>query len=158
MTLLDQRRLDRILKRMAYQIIEKSKGYSVDMIGLNERGYAVGSRIASIIEENTDCTATLQSLRVEEDEALSTHTRKNKHLFIVDDVVYSGATMFRALTSIPGLEEYDSVTVVAVVDRGHRKLPIGADIVGVTVPTKVNEHVEFELKNSHPNQVLLTKI
>ena len=156
MTLLDEHRLDRILNRMAYQIIEKSKGHAVDLIGLNERGYAVGKQIASIISKNNG-SVHLQLLEVNENSSKPNLTKQNNQLLIVDDVVYSGATMFRALTCIENPEEYESITVAAVIDRGHRKLPVGADIVGVKIPTKVNEHVEFQLKNGLPHQVLLSK-
>ncbi|MFO7848030.1 MAG: phosphoribosyltransferase family protein [Balneolaceae bacterium] len=157
MILLDQRRLDRILNRMAFQVIEKSKGQPVDLIGLNTRGYAVAKRIAAIISENSGGTVNLQSLSVNSGEPAYIPPMKNSQLLIVDDVVYSGATMFRALTSIEQPEDYDSITVAAVVDRGHRKLPVGAGIVGIKIPTKVNEHVEFQLKEGQPHSVFLTK-
>ena len=66
--------------------------------------------------------------------------------------------MFRALTLIPELYNYEFVTVAAVIDRGIGKLPVAADIVGLKIPTKVNEHVDFQLKNNQPHQVLLIKI
>lgn len=157
MELLDQRRLDRIIKRMAFQVVEKSRGHTIDLIGLNERGFFVAQQLKQIITKDAGCTADLYHLNIEEDEELEPVEKRNDELVIVDDVIYSGSTMFRALTSIPELYNYEFVTVAAVVDRGHRKLPVAADIVGLKVPTKVNEHVDFQIKNKKPYQVLLTK-
>lgn len=157
MVLLDHRRLDRIIKRMAFQVIEKSRGHTIDLIGLNERGFSVAKQLKQIITTDAGCTADLYALNIETDETFEPAGKRNDELVIVDDVIYSGSTMFRALTSISELYNYEFVTVAAVVDRGHRKLPVAADIVGLKVPTKVNEHVDFQVKDCNPFQVLLTK-
>lgn len=157
MVLLDHRRLNRIIKRMAFQVVEKSRGHTIDLIGLNERGFSVAKQLKQIITADAGCTADLYALNIEANEQFEPSGKRNDELVIVDDVIYSGSTMFRALTGIPELFNYEFVTVAAVVDRGHRKLPVAADIVGLKVPTKVNEHVDFQIKNHKPFQILLTK-
>ena len=157
MVLLDQQRLSRIIKRMAFQIVEKSRGHSVDLIGLNERGFAVAGMIEAFINRDAGSKTKLHQMVVDRDDVLKIPEKKNDELVIVDDVIYSGSTMFRALTLIPELHDYEYVTIAAVIDRGHRKLPVAADIVGLKIPTKVNEHVDFQVKNKQPNRVLLTK-
>lgn len=157
MVLLDHQRLTRIIKRMAFQVIEKSRGQAVDLIGLNERGFAVAKLMQKFITEGVGSKAELHQLFINEGEIPENFTKTSDELVIVDDVIYSGSTMFRALTSIPELYNYEFVTVASVIDRGHRKLPVAADIVGFKVPTKVNEHVDFQLRDGHPYQVLLTK-
>lgn len=157
MILLDQNRLNRILKRMAYQVIEKSGGRNIDMIGLNERGYAVAQIIKSHISSDSSVRVHQNQLYVDGTGKTEKMNRVNDVLVISDDVIYSGITMFNALNNIPELYGYKDVFVAAVIDRGHRKLPVEAGIVGVTVPTKVNEHVDFQLKHTKPYQVLLTK-
>lgn len=157
MILLGHNRLHRILKRMAYQIVEKSGGRDVDMIGLNERGMAVGREIARFISEDGESEVNLTQFSVDEGPKSEPLQQKNRDLILVDDVVYSGKTMFRALNSIPELYNYEFVTIATVIDRGHRKIPVKADIVGLKVPTKANEHVEFRLKNNQPHNVILIK-
>lgn len=157
MILLDNRRLHRILKRMAYQIVEKTGGRDVDMIGLNERGMAVGRELAGNILKDGETSVNLSQFLVDTAEKPESFQQKNKYLVIVDDVVYSGETMFRALNGIPELYNYEFVTMAAVIDRGHRKIPVKAGIVGLEVPTKVNEHVQFEIKNDEPHKVVLIK-
>lgn len=157
MILLDQNHLNRILKRMAFQAIETSAGRNFDLIGLNERGFAVASVMKSFIAEDSSVHVHLNQLFVDGTSETGKTDRNNDVLIISDDVIYSGKTMFKALNSIPELYEYNDVFVAAVIDRGHRKLPVEAGIVGHTVPTKINEHVDFQLKNSKPYRVLLTK-
>lgn len=157
MILLDHNKLNRILKRMAYQVIETSGGRDIDLIGLNERGFAVASIIKTHITSDSDLSVHLNKLTVEGAKPKEHVTRKNEVLIIADDVIYSGKTMFRALNNIGELYKYKDVYVAAVIDRGHRKLPVQAGIVGVVVPTKINEHVDFQLQNHKPYQVLLTK-
>lgn len=157
MILLDHKRLHRILKRMAYQVVEKSGGRDVDMIGLNERGMAVGREIARFISEDGESAVNLTQFSVNEEMGRESLEQKNRDLILVDDVVYSGETMFRALNSVPELYNYEFVTIATVIDRGHRKIPVKADIVGLKVPTKANEHVEFRLKNNLPHHVILMK-
>jgi pyrimidine operon attenuation protein/uracil phosphoribosyltransferase len=157
MVLLDHQQLTRIIKRMAFQVVEKAKGHPVDLIGLNERGYAVAETIRKIITDEAGGKASLHQMKVDQNENPVVPEIENDELIIVDDVIYSGSTMFRALTLIPELYQYEFVTVASVIDRGHRKLPVAADIVGLKIPTKVNEHVDFQLKNNKPHQVLLTK-
>lgn len=157
MVLLDQQRLSRIIKRMAFQVVEKSRGHSVDLIGLNERGYAVAGMMESFITHDAGSKARLHQMVIDRDDEPEIPDKKSDELVIVDDVIYSGSTMFRALTVILELYNYEFVTVATAVDRGHRKLPVAADIVGFKIPTKVNEHVDFQLKNGQPYQVILAK-
>jgi len=157
MILLDQSRLNRILKRMAYQVIEQSGGHNIDMIGLNERGFAVARIIKSHITSDSPVQVHQTQLFVDGTVESKKTERVNDILIITDDVIFSGKTMFKALQTLSGLYKYNEVYVAAVIDRGHRKLPVEAGIVGLTVPTKVNEHVDFQLKNKKPYQVLLTK-
>jgi len=157
MVLLDQSRLNRILKRMAYQVIEKSGGRNIDIIGLNERGFAVAEVIKSHITSNSALDAYQTQLYVDDTHGSKNTKKENDVLIITDDVIYSGRTMFKALQNLPELYKYSDVYVAAVIDRGHRKLPVEASILGFAVPTKVNEHVDFQLKDKKPYQVLLTK-
>ncbi|WP_209388439.1 phosphoribosyltransferase family protein [Rhodohalobacter sp. SW132] len=158
MILLDQNRLQRILKRMAYQLVETSAGRNIDLVGLNERGYSVASVLEEHMTKEINIDVSLHQLFVDGTAETSGFTRKNKVLIAADDVIYSGKTMFKALNHIEELYDYEDVYVAAVIDRGHRKLPVEAGIVGVEVPTKINEHVDFQLKNNKPHQVLITKI
>jgi pyrimidine operon attenuation protein / uracil phosphoribosyltransferase len=44
-TLMDRPRIERTIKRIAYQVAEKAKNRKIFLVGLNERGYAVAKEI-----------------------------------------------------------------------------------------------------------------
>lgn len=159
MILLNNSRLNRTIKRMAFQVVEEAGGEPIIMVGLNERGYSVASLMKKYIHEEGAAEVNLLQLFVGEKKELSIEQSipEKAILVIVDDVIFSGITMFNALESIPELTSFKNVYVAAVIDRGHRKVPVQAGIVGVTVPTKLNEHVDFRLSIDKPNEVLITK-
>ncbi|MEX0661328.1 MAG: phosphoribosyltransferase family protein [Balneolaceae bacterium] len=159
MILLDKGQLTRIIKRMAYQVVEEARGKPICMIGLNERGFAVVSVMKEYVSEALGSEFTVHQLWAEDDSTFNFDDKieENTVLVMVDDVIFSGLTMFKALNKIPELTSFNNVCVAAVVDRGHRKLPVQAGIVGLKVPTKLNEHVDFQLSENQPHKVILLK-
>jgi pyrimidine operon attenuation protein/uracil phosphoribosyltransferase len=65
---------------------------------------------------------------------------------LVDDVLYTGRTVRAALDAMMSFGRPRSIRFCCMVDRGHRELPISADMVGVTVPTHPSEEVRVFLK------------
>ena len=67
-------------------------------------------------------------------------------IVIVDDVLYTGRTVRAAIGEIFDYGRPARVQLAALVDRGHRELPIRPDYVGKNIPTsqqqRVNVHVE----------------
>ncbi|MBI3178922.1 MAG: bifunctional pyr operon transcriptional regulator/uracil phosphoribosyltransferase PyrR [Deltaproteobacteria bacterium] len=71
---------------------------------------------------------------------LTAHT-----VVLVDDVLYSGRTVRAAIDAILDYGRPRAVRLAVLVDRGLRELPIGADVVGLSLSTKPNEHVDVQL-------------
>ncbi|MFU8812532.1 MAG: phosphoribosyltransferase family protein [Balneolaceae bacterium] len=159
MILLDQDRTQRTLVRMAFQIIEKAAGDPLCLVGINERGYAVASVLKRIIAENREEPVHLVSLNADDDsqKPISPPVNGRAILVMVDDVIFSGRTMYRAIQKVQNLNQFRKTIVATLADRGHRTLPIYAEIVGLDVPTKLNEHVECVLHQQNPHQVILTR-
>jgi len=67
---------------------------------------------------------------------------------LVDDVLFTGRTVRAALNAICDLGRPARVRLATLVDRGHREIPIQADVVGVNVVTDHSDHVRVHL---HPN-------
>src|SRR4051794_4804983 len=67
-------------------------------------------------------------------------------IVLVDDVLYTGRTIRAALNSICDLGRPARVRLVALVDRGHRELPIRADAVGLVVQTDRSETVRVRVR------------
>jgi pyrimidine operon attenuation protein/uracil phosphoribosyltransferase len=57
-------------------------------------------------------------------------------IILVDDVLFTGRTVRAALNAICDLGRPSRVRLAALIDRGHRELPVQPDVVGRTVPTE----------------------
>jgi len=159
--LMSKSRLTRTIERIAYQILEMSHGSNIVLIGLNQRGYCIASQIQSIIEksEGKSSCSLLQYRIDEEPEAVpgmpETYQGNNLATFLVDDVIFSGKTMFKAIKNLHNLEEKSAVYTAVLIDRGHRKVPVHASVSGIKVPTKLNEHVKLEFEGMEPEKAIL---
>ncbi|MDP6979850.1 MAG: bifunctional pyr operon transcriptional regulator/uracil phosphoribosyltransferase PyrR [Myxococcota bacterium] len=72
-------------------------------------------------------------------------------VLIVEDVVSTGRTIRAAMDAMIDFGRPTSVQVVALVDRGHRELPIKIDYVGKNIPTQVGDKVKFRSKGTTPS-------
>jgi pyrimidine operon attenuation protein/uracil phosphoribosyltransferase len=64
----------------------------------------------------------------------------------VDDVLYTGRTIRSALDALIDFGRPLSIQLIALVDRGHRELPIKADYVGKNLPTSLKQSVRVRLQ------------
>lgn len=67
----------------------------------------------------------------------------NRHLILVDDILYTGRTVRAAMNEIFDYGRPSSITLVVLVERGGRELPIKADIVGTRLNLAASEHVKL---------------
>jgi len=65
---------------------------------------------------------------------------------LVDDVLFTGRTVRAALNAICDLGRPACVRLAALVDRGHREIPIQPDVVGLSVATDLEDHVRVRLE------------
>ena len=68
-----------------------------------------------------------------------------KTVVLVDDVLYTGRTIRAAMDALMDHGRPAKVQLAALVDRGHRELPIRADFVGRNIPTRLHEQVRVLL-------------
>jgi len=67
----------------------------------------------------------------------------NRHIILVDDVLYTGRTIRAAMNEIFDYGRPASITLAVLIDRCGRELPIQADIVGKTIQLGAGEHVKL---------------
>ena len=67
-------------------------------------------------------------------------------ILLVDDVLYTGRTIRAALDALIDFGRPRAIQLVALVDRGHRELPIRADYVGRNIPTSRQQSVQVRLR------------
>jgi pyrimidine operon attenuation protein / uracil phosphoribosyltransferase len=69
---------------------------------------------------------------------------------LVDDVLFTGRTVRAALNAICDLGRPARVRLAVLVDRGHRELPIQADVAGLIVSTDRGDHVRVRIQPVDP--------
>jgi len=158
--LFDKDALNRIIMRIAHEILEKNKGtQGLCLIGIRNRGAYLAKRLRESIETidkatvpvgvlditlyRDDLTLIAQQPLVHKTEIDFDITDKN--LVLVDDVLYTGRTVRAALDALIDLGRPKCIQLAVLIDRGHRELPIRADYVGKNVPTAQKEAVEVRL-------------
>ena len=163
--LMDARDLDRTLDRMARQILElidpTAEGAGgVALVGMQTRGVYLARRLKAKIADFEaidvplgvlDATMYRDDFRLRLKQPTVRTTRipfdvSERHLVLVDDVLYTGRTARAALDALMDLGRPASVRFLAIVDRGLRELPICADLVGRHVPTLPGEEVRVRLQ------------
>jgi len=152
--------LDRILTRITHEILEKNKG-SKDLIlmGMRTRGEFLARRIQNKLKSIDGADLPLGVLdvtlyrddfrmRIKQPEVSVsdiTFDINEKHIILVDDVLYTGRTVRSAMNAIMDLGRPASIQLCILVDRGHRELPIRADYVGKNIPTSHNEEIKVRM-------------
>jgi pyrimidine operon attenuation protein/uracil phosphoribosyltransferase len=63
-------------------------------------------------------------------------------VILVDDVFYTGRTVRASIDALLGFGRPQCIQLAALIDRGHRELPIRADYIGKNLPTHLEERVE----------------
>ncbi len=159
--LLDSPRIERILHRMAHEILEKNQGpKDLYLVGILEGGDLLARRLQSIIESYENVSLPLGSVDVTlyRDDLSGRGSKmpflRQSHLplpvdgrriLLVDDVLFTGRTVRAAIDFLIDFGRPSRIMLAVLVDRGHRELPIRADFVGKNLPTSLEEKVEVDL-------------
>ena len=153
--------ITRALTRISHEILESNRGSSdLVLLGIPTRGVILARRIAAIletIEPGSGVTVGALDVTLYRDDLSRNVTRTPapteipaggvdaKTVVLVDDVLYSGRTIRAALDAINDIGRPRFVRLAALVDRGHRELPIRADFVGKNLPTSTSERINVRL-------------
>jgi len=159
-TLLDAQDIERVLKRIAHNIIEVHKGSAaLALVGIQTRGVFLARRLAAIIEtiEGVQVpTGTMDITLYRDDWTRITHhpvvqatdipfSVDGRQVILVDDVLFTGRTIRAAMDALMDFGRAARIELVVLVDRGHRELPIMANYVGKVVETRRSETVNVLL-------------
>lgn len=154
--IMDEAAIQRTVTRMAHEILEYNKGTeNLVLLGIKTRGEFLAIRIQdkiNQIEQKTVPTGTIDITHFRDDieiankqitqDAIEIDADINdKVVVIIDDVLYTGRTVRASLDAILLHSRPIKIGLAALVDRGHRELPIRADFVGKNIPTSKEESV-----------------
>ncbi len=157
---MDEPEISRAITRIAHQIVEANKGVDkLVLVGVLNRGVPLAKRIAKIISQSEKKKVPVGALDVSlyRDDL----SKKGKYIqvrrsnmpfdindkvvILVDDVIFAGRTARAALDGLKDYGRVAKVELVALVDRGHRELPIHPDFIGKKIPTAKKEEVQVNL-------------
>ncbi|HEV7867109.1 MAG TPA: bifunctional pyr operon transcriptional regulator/uracil phosphoribosyltransferase PyrR [Chthoniobacteraceae bacterium] len=159
---LDGTAIGRALKRIAHEIIERNPDLTkVALIGIPSRGVEIAHRLAELIaqfEKIRPFTGAIDVSMHRDD----FHTRRMQAvqptklppdlaavtLVLTDDVLFSGRTCRAAMDAISSFGRPAQIQYMALIDRGHRELPIRPDYVGKNLPTSRSERVFVRFENT----------
>jgi pyrimidine operon attenuation protein/uracil phosphoribosyltransferase len=153
--------IDRTLVRLAHEILEKTDDLDqLAFIGIRRRGVPLAQRLAAKIEslEQRKLPVGILDINLYRDD-LSTVSHQpvvnateiafpvtGKDIILMDDVLYTGRTIRAALDALFDHGRPARVQLLALIDRGHRELPIEARYIGRTVQTTSREIIEVKFQ------------
>lgn len=146
--LLNSHQIEQKIKRMAYEIWEHNHNEKeVVLLGVAPTGFLLAKELGAQLSTISPLKARIQQVKVHKAEPLQDldpsieEDLSNKSVLLVDDVTNSGKTLLYALR--PVLKQLPSKIEIAVlVNRSHKNFPIVPDIIGQSVSTTLQEHIE----------------
>jgi pyrimidine operon attenuation protein / uracil phosphoribosyltransferase len=156
--LLDEKAVQRVLARMAREIVEQVGNVEdLALVGIHRRGVDLATWLAQEISraEGVDVTTGSLDITLYRDDLMAIGPRpivgetrlpiggiEDRVVAIVDDVLFTGRTVRAALDELTDFGRPRRILLCVLVDRGGRELPIHADIVGKRYTVADGDRVE----------------
>jgi pyrimidine operon attenuation protein / uracil phosphoribosyltransferase len=142
--------IEQKINRLAYQIYEDcSEETELIIAGIAHNGYSFARKLAAKLESISPLSTRLVEVTVNDklnplqsgiQLSVGEEELRNKVVILADDVLNSGLTLFYSLTVFLNVPLKKLRTVV-LVDRNHKRYPISADFVGLSLATTMQEHI-----------------
>lgn len=149
--------------RLGHQILENSFEEEIIFIGgIVGNGFELAKKFKDIIENNSKLEVVCFEVIVNKEEpwnepiqlSIDKVVIKKGYIVLVDDVINSGKTMQYSLLKF--LEHpTKAIKTVTLVDRQHRRYPIKADFVGLSLSTTIKDRVEVDLSDTDSKAYLI---
>jgi pyrimidine operon attenuation protein/uracil phosphoribosyltransferase len=157
---LDHEDVRRTLVRIAHEIVEKTGGEGVAIVGIHRRGAVLGARVRDLVAElvgepvpfgDIDISFYRDDIARRRDHPVvhASHVEfpvEDATIVLVDDVLYTGRTVRAAVDALFDYGRPSKVQLAVLADRGHRELPIRPDYVGKNLPTASGERVNVRVE------------
>ncbi len=173
--LMDGVAIRRALMRIAHEIVERNEDTEIlYLVGIPNGGVPLARRLAENLADVADQEPLVGVLdtTLYRDDLISSGRRPQLRLtempsavddrvvILVDDVCSTGRTIRAAMDALMDFGRPRAVQVVALVDRGHRELPIKIDYVGKNIPTQRDDLVKMRTEDGaqgDPLEVVLLR-
>lgn len=151
------------IHRMAQEIAERHSADLANWViaGIPTRGVEVARRLVAEIQRTHGAAPELGVVDISmHRDDLATRSRltalettrlpmdlNGRPLLLVDDVLFTGRSCRAALDAVSSFGRPSRIELAALVDRGHRELPIQPDYVGQLVATERAEKIRVRFEN-----------
>ena len=145
--------IEKILFRLSKEITESNHQNPL-LIGIPRRGDLIAKRISNNLR-NFDFSHDLDTVNylpfrddINEDieKTLLTINPLDRDVILIDDVIYTGRTLRASIEAVMNSGRPKLISLLCLVDRGHRELPISPKFIGRNIPTSENDYVSVFLK------------
>jgi len=146
---LDSWQIAQKTKRIAHQIAEQHyREKKVVVVGIKGSGFPFSEKLVEELRAIKQFEVLLFSIKINKKDPLGKDIEmsgdlsslKNQVVVLSDDVLNSGLTMMYAARHLLQVN-LKTLATATLIDRFHRKYPIRADYVGLTLSTNLKEHV-----------------
>ena len=151
--ILNHQQIHQKITRLGHELLENCfEETQIFIGGIHGNGFEMATMLSDIITENSEIQVHCFEIKINKSEPWSEEIEvnidetkfKKGFLILVDDVINSGKTMQYALVKF--LERpTKTIRTVVLVDRKHRRYPVKADIVGMSLSTTLKDRVEVDL-------------
>jgi pyrimidine operon attenuation protein/uracil phosphoribosyltransferase len=155
--LIDKDLFERVVDRLAHQLLEHHDFSETDLIGLQPRGYFLAQRIQERLNQlaphlQIQCGALDTTFHRDDFRQREGHIAPNKtvmpfivegrKVILVDDVLFTGRTIRSGLDALMAHGRPKSVQLLVLIDRRfQRELPIEAKYIGKSVDSLDRQYV-----------------
>ena len=145
--------INKALFRLSKEITESEFSNPL-LIGIPRRGDLLAKRLSNnLIQFNyshdLDTVDYLPFRDDLENEVKKTNLSINpqdREIILIDDVIYTGRTLRASIEAVVFSGRPKSISLLCLIDRGHRELPISPKFIGKNIPTNENEYVSVFLQ------------
>ena len=160
--ILNHQQIEHKIKRMAYQVYESNVNETEIIIaGIAKNGFVLAEKLAAALQNISDLKIELCEVKLDKknplagaNTSLTPDDYKNKSIILVDDVINSGKTMQYALLRLLN-NPVKALKTVVLFDRQHRRYPVKANFVGLSLSTTMLDRVEVDFNKDDSKAFLV---
>ena len=145
--------IDKIIYRLSKEITESAFTNPL-LLGIPRRGDLIAKRISKNLDQlnyahdidTVDYLPFRDDLEEEIEKTKLDINPQERDVILIDDVIYTGRTLRASIEAVVHTGRPRLISLLCLIDRGHRELPISPKFIGKNIPTNEEEYVSVFLK------------
>ena len=161
--ILDHQKIEQKINRIAYQIFEDNyQEKKLIIAGIASNGFILAQLLAKQLKKISEIEIILEELHIDKKNPIKSDVQmnlaagdlKNQTIILVDDVLNSGKTMMYGLQYFLKAP-LKKLSTAVLVDRSHKRFPVSANYVGISLATTLKEHIEVSFEKGSYSAYLI---